>query len=78
MTAAHSQWLASDGKNWGHEGMKWFLADDAARRAGQPPIPKPSPPSPEPPAEGNPGLPTSLFNGNITPLQPFAIKGTIW
>jgi sialate O-acetylesterase len=78
LTAAHNQWLAGPGKGYGDVAMKWFLADDAARRKGEPPIPQPKPAEPEPPADGNPGLPTSLFNGMISPLEPLAIKGVIW
>jgi sialate O-acetylesterase len=36
------------------------------------------PPPPGPPGTGNPGYPSSLYNGMIAPLLPYAIKGAIW
>lgn len=78
LNAEHDKWLAAGGKAYGKTAMTWFLADDAARRKGEAPIPKPAPPSPEPPSDGQPNLPTALFNGMIASLQPFAIKGVIW
>jgi len=33
---------------------------------------------PEPPGPGNPNYPSALFNGMISPLCPFAMRGAIW
>ncbi len=33
---------------------------------------------PQPPDAENPNVPTVLYNGMISPLLPFAIKGAIW
>jgi len=60
----------------------WNDAIAQAKTAGQPPPPKPQPasPAPRPPvdASGGQNAPTTLFNGMISPLIPFAIKGVIW
>jgi len=39
---------------------------------------QPGTPKPVPPRDPVGKAPTSLFNGMITPLMPYAIKGTIW
>jgi sialate O-acetylesterase len=44
-----------------------------AKAAGLPPAPKP----PAPP-DGGPNMPSTLYNGMIAPLIPYAIKGAIW
>jgi len=36
------------------------------------------PPAPSSSQAGNPNIPTVLFNGMISPLLPFGIKGAIW
>lgn len=42
-------------------------------------VAKEIPEAPKPPmGPGNPWLPTSLRNGMITPLMPYAIRGAIW
>ena len=54
---------------------KWKAEADAAKKAGTKPPEKPRPPA----APGNdPWQPTSLYNGMIAPVIPFAIKGSIW
>ena len=62
--------------------MAWYKASDAAKRAGQPPLPPlPGPPRPEPPRYPDAGgiaIAGNLFNGMIAPVIPYAIKGTIW
>ena len=63
-------------------GMKaWIQADKQAKAAGQPSPPKPvRPAGPIEPKDPNGGKngPANLFNGMITPLIPYAIKGVIW
>lgn len=55
--------------------LAWQEADAAARAAG-----KASPAKPAPPR--NPGTtqnrPSSLYQGMITPLQPYAVRGVLW
>lgn len=65
---------------------RWETEAARARAAGQEPPPQPTPPGPGP---GRPvgmdaweddvmTVPTVLFNGMISPLLPFGIKGAIW
>jgi sialate O-acetylesterase len=54
---------------------RWQKAADEAKSQGKP-EPK-SPAKPQPPGT-NPQHPTSLYNGMISPLLPFAIRGAIW
>ncbi|MBI3272576.1 MAG: sialate O-acetylesterase [Planctomycetes bacterium] len=49
----------------------WKTAAAAARAAG-----KPQPPKPRAPRK--PEAPSSLFNGMIAPLAPYALRGVIW
>ena len=56
----------------------WEAAAKTAREAGQPEPPKPQMASPRPANPGNVGTATTLFNGMINPLLPYAIKGAIW
>ncbi|HJZ90952.1 MAG TPA: sialate O-acetylesterase [Gemmataceae bacterium] len=54
---------------------KWKKAVEEAKSQGKP-EPK-APPKPQPPGT-NQQHPTSLYNGMIAPLLPFAIRGGIW
>jgi len=61
---------------------KWN--DDAKQAAanGQPAPPRPQAPHPAPKGpplpQGGSGTPTVLYNGMISPIIPYAIKGVIW
>lgn len=55
--------------------QKWQAAVDAAKQKNQRPPRKPSPP-PDP--SKSPSFATTLYNGLIVPLQPYAIRGVIW
>lgn len=64
---------------------EWQKAVDVAKAAKQPlpPQPKPATPMPVNPdpfafPPGFPNIPTCLFNGMVSPLIPYAIKGAIW
>ncbi len=57
---------------------EWEVAAKKAKEAGQPEPPQPKEAFPRPANPGNVGTTTSLFNGMINPLIPFAIKGVIW
>ncbi len=50
---------------------------DAARAAGQAPAGRRAPQPPKP-ADGGFPAPANLWNGMVTPLIPFAIKGVLW
>ncbi len=53
---------------------KWYRSVEAAKNENLEPPPSPSIPS-APPRQH---LPSGLYNGMISPLIPFAIRGTIW
>jgi sialate O-acetylesterase len=60
--------------------MKSWMADAAtAKAAGQPAPPRPveAPPRPASP-EGELNKPSTIFNGMIYPLIPYAIEGALW
>ncbi|HCE42045.1 MAG TPA: 9-O-acetylesterase [Lentisphaeria bacterium] len=57
---------------------EWEVAAKKAKEAGQPEPPQPKEAFPRPANPGNVGTTTSLFNGMINPLMPFAIKGVVW
>jgi sialate O-acetylesterase len=83
--AAHDAWLANGGAAYKATMAKWRADDWAAKTKGLPEPPKIPPyPTPEPSYEStdtDPGATptsTSLYNGMIAPLEPFAIKGVIW
>ncbi len=52
----------------------WNAAADAAKASGSPPPRKPSPPA----APGGPREPAALFNGMISPLGRYPIRGVLW
>ena len=56
---------------------QWEAAAKKAREQGMPEPAKPQL-APQPARPGNEGTPTTLFNGMIHPLIPYAIKGVIW
>lgn len=80
--AAKSAWEETVGKPHQEALNVWNEATAAAKAAGQPLPPKPTPSSPQPVApkgpEGNQNSETTLFNGMVNPLIPYAIKGAIW
>jgi sialate O-acetylesterase len=61
---------------------EWNTKVQKAKSAGQPPpsMPQPPVPVPEKPPDftGNFYMPSALFNGMISPLAPYGIKGVIW
>ncbi len=52
----------------------WKKAAAEAKAAGKP---EPKPPR-APEGENSPNRPTTLYNGMITPIVPYAIRGAIW
>jgi len=80
--AAIKIWNTEVGDPLGKAENDWKIAVQTAQAAGQPIPPKPQPSRPRPsdpqvPDGGNNG-PANLFNGMVSPLIPFAIKGVIW
>jgi sialate O-acetylesterase len=54
--------------------ITWQASANAAKAAG-----KPAPNKPRPPAgDDSPHKPSSLFNGMISPLLPYTVRGAIW
>ncbi len=80
--AARSTWEETVGKPYQEALRAWNEATAAAKTAGQPLPSKPVPASPPPTApkgpDGNQNSETTLFNGMVNPLIPYAIKGAIW
>ncbi len=70
----HSSWGGTVAEAWTSREALEPLGDfkDRLEAAKIPPAPKPGP------ARFNPNITTVLFNGMISPLLPFAIKGAIW
>ena len=60
----------------------WRQQRTVCELAGKPTPPRPEPALPEPlaPPDGMPheGTPSNLFNGMISPLIPYAMKGVLW
>lgn len=83
--ALRKQWEAEVGPEYLKELEKWAAEARKAKSAkkpepARPPLPsgaKPEPKAPSSPLPG-PGHPSSLFNGMVAPLIPYAIQGAIW
>lgn len=65
-------------ENYAGTHADWQKAVTAAKAAGQPVPPVPTPSRPKPSVPGSVGSPTVLYNGMINPLTSYAIKGAIW
>lgn len=80
--AAHDKWLAAGGAEFQAAMRKYYQDYYLATKNGQPisSIAHPKPPAtPEPPYFDNAVVfPTVLYNGTISPLAPFALKGALW
>lgn len=80
--AAKSAWDETVGKPHQQALKAWTEESAIAKQAGQTPAPKPelaskAPVQPMGP-DGNQSKETTLFNGMVNPLVPYAIKGAIW
>jgi sialate O-acetylesterase len=76
------EWNETGGKAYDEAVKAWVLASKQAVAEGNPApakpvLAKPRPIAPKPP-NGTAGMPTTLFNGMIAPLLPYAIRGVIW
>jgi sialate O-acetylesterase len=80
--AARKIWEAEVKPNFDSAMKDWSAAAATAKAAGEPEPKRPQPahPAPREPDNplGRPNVPSSLFNGMIAPLIPFALKGVIW
>jgi len=78
--AAHEQWLAEGGEQYGKDRKQWYMDRFAALKKGEPfDRPMPVPPKPEPPYfTAQTTFPTVLFNSKIHPLLNFPIRGALW
>ena len=81
-TKARAAWNTEVKPGFDEAMKEWNAAVKQAQatNATPPPRPQPSRLQPNNPGDpnGNPSVPTSLFNGLIAPLIPYAIKGIIW
>ena len=83
---ALKQWQAEVGRDYNPKESQWSKDVQKAKLEGKPVPPKPVPARPkpvEPPLPmgkvgGPAGTPTLLYNGMVSPLLPYAIKGVIW
>ena len=75
---AMQKWSKESREPYEKKKREWEVAAKQARAAGQPEPPQPQMAFPRPADPGCVGTTTSLFNGMINPLVPFAIKGAIW
>jgi sialate O-acetylesterase len=80
--AKAQEWNETVGKAYQEAQKAWTEASAQAKKDGQPLPPQPTPSSPQPKApanpDGGPGNPASLYNGMLSPIIPYGIKGAIW
>lgn len=76
------EWEEQVDKPYNAAMLEWDTAQRKAHETGKPAPPKPNRARPAPtrptPAEGGAATPSVLFNGMVSPLIPYAIKGVIW
>ena len=75
---AMQKWNRDSREPYEKSKREWEVAAQQAKAAGQPAPPPPQMAFPRPADPGCVGTTTSLFNGMIHPLIPYAIKGVIW
>lgn len=81
LQGAHDKWLQQGGQVYLDILAKWKTEADQAYAKGQPVPDRPKPPldlPSEPLPPDTMWLPSALFNGVISPVIPFAIKGVAW
>ncbi len=75
-------WEETVGKAYQDSVNAWNEESAKAKLAGQPLPPKPAAPGKPPAApagpDGSQNHPTTLYNGMLAPVIPYAIKGVIW
>jgi len=70
------EWEQTEGKAYGAALNAWKAASKSGGNSS--PAPTPTVPKPRPPSDPGAKQPTSLFNGKIAPLIPYALRGVIW
>lgn len=70
------EWQDTEGKAYGQALNAWKAETKNGTTTS--PAPKPAVPKPQPPSDPGGKQPTSLFNGKIAPLIPYALRGVIW
>lgn len=75
---AMKKWWAESGEPFEKSQKEAAAAAKLAKESGQPEPPRPQMAFPRPQSPRNEGTPTTLFNGMINPLIPYAITGVIW
>lgn len=77
-----AKWQQNEGKVYNKAMQEWKVDAQKALAANQPEPARPKTPAtmPKPPLtpEGGSNAPATLFNGMISPLVPYALKGAIW
>ena len=81
-TVKLKQWNTEVGNAYSETLKAWTAENEKNKGENKPLIPKPplsvpKPAAPEPP-DGGQYNPTTLYNGMIAPLIPYAIRGAIW
>lgn len=76
LKAAHNQWQKEFGDDYKKVLSEYYGLRNKARREGQPE--PPLPPKPAVPEPFFPKPPSFFFNGMISPLIPYALKGVLW
>jgi sialate O-acetylesterase len=77
--AKMKDWQTNIDQPYGLAIQAWQKQDDAAKAAGQPEPPRPQESQPRPlNPDGEAGFHTTLYNGMIHPLIPYALKGALW
>ena len=81
-TADMAQWQKEVGVTFSPLLKQWQADAQKARVAHQPDPPRPVPSRPQPkppvPPRGDLNTPTDMFNGNVAPIIPYAIRGVVW
>jgi sialate O-acetylesterase len=75
MKAAHDQWQKEFGDDYKKALSVYYGLRSKARSEGQP---EPAPPKPAAPEPFFPKPPSFFFNGMISPIIPYALKGVVW
>lgn len=81
-SAEAARWQKEVGVGFAPLMQQWQKDAEKARIAHEPDPPRPVPSRPRPvapvPPWGDLNTPTDMFNGNIAPVIPYAIRGVVW
>jgi sialate O-acetylesterase len=80
--AENAKWQKEVGVTFAPLMKAWQEEVKKARLVNRPDPPRPVPPRPQPTPPGAPrgdlNTPTDMFNGNIEPVIPYALRGVVW